>query len=118
TIFDKAINLYNHVERRLQEGRARSEPYPIPEGYDAHGYAMIMLNVSQELANALEAYGDGRHTDIRGRSARYMDTIMQRFRTQEGFMLEMVPHGQSAATGPKPETLLARHVNPGHTLEC
>ena len=113
-VLDKAVQLFRHIEARLAAGTARSEPYPIPEGYEAHGFSMIMLNVSQELADALEEAGDGRAPDIRSRAVHYMEKIMTAFRTERNIILEVIPRNGSADT----DTLLARHVNPGHTIEC
>jgi len=111
---NQAVQLFRRIEARLAAGTARSEPYPIPEGYEAHGFSMIMLNVSQELADALEEAGDSRAPDIRSSSAAYMEKIMTVFRTEQNIILEVIPSNGDADA----DTLLARHVNPGHTIEC
>ncbi|MFD0959101.1 AGE family epimerase/isomerase [Paenibacillus chungangensis] len=50
-----AKRLYASIRSRLASGTYRTEPYPIPSGYRTHGIPMIMLNVSHELAEALQA---------------------------------------------------------------
>lgn len=110
---DRALTLYDRVMERLATGTPRSEPTPIPEGYAAHSVPMIMLNVSQELANALEAFGHPRAADVRSRAVAYMREILERFRQEDDHIAEILPlHGQS------PETILCRHVTPGHAIEC
>ncbi|WP_309119958.1 AGE family epimerase/isomerase [Paenibacillus sp.] len=115
-VLEKAFSLYRHVEGRLQSGSVRSEPYPIPPGYGAHGFSMIMLNVSHELADALEELGDARHTTVRGRSLQFMVDIMERFCGANDLVMELIPSGDKVSSAS--DSLLARHVNPGHTLEC
>src|SRR5690606_24961799 len=46
---NQAVQLFQRIEARITDGTAPSEPYPIPEGYEAHGFSMIMLNTGQEL---------------------------------------------------------------------
>lgn len=113
-VLEKALALFDHIERRLAAGQVRSEPYPVPAGYEAHGFSMILLNVSQELAGALEEAGHERAADLRQRSSGYMEKIMTAFCTEEGIILEVIPADGSSDT----ETLLGRHVNPGHAIEC
>ncbi|MCU6708794.1 AGE family epimerase/isomerase [Paenibacillus sp. J5C_2022] len=50
-----AKKLYASIRSRIASGTYRTEPYPIPAGYRTHGIPMIMLNVSHELAEALQA---------------------------------------------------------------
>ncbi|MCC2683979.1 MAG: N-acylglucosamine 2-epimerase (GlcNAc 2-epimerase) [Paenibacillaceae bacterium] len=111
---DKAYTLYRHIERRLRSGTVRSEPYPVPPGYDAHGYSMIMLNTSQELANAMEELGDRRSPELRSDSRVWMEDIIFRFADGRDWIPELLPRSKEVNAN----TLLARHINPGHTIEC
>lgn len=117
-VLEKAVSLYRHIDDRLRTGRVRSEPYPIPDGYEAHGFSMIMLNVSQELADALLEADDHRAREIREKSVQYMERIMGTFCNERRIVLEVIPAADGASAAGRPDTLLARHVNPGHTLEC
>jgi len=112
----QAALLYESVERRLRAKTVRSEPYPVPEGMASHGYAMIMLNAAQELADAWASV-DRRQADwFRQRSAAYMADIMKRFRDSQGRVRELLPDGETAERH-ESDRLLLRHINPGHTVE-
>lgn len=107
-----ALNLLASIQRRLDEGLIKSEPYPIPAGYESHGISMIMLNVAKEVAGALEHIGDERGAEYNKIGAHYMRNIMERFRSEDDTIAEMIADDPG-----KRNTILGRHLNPGHTLE-
>lgn len=111
-----ALRLYDRIVRRLNSGSVRSEPYPVNENFRAHAVPMIMLNVSQELRRALDRHNHSRTEELGNSALQYMATLMETFVDREGVVREMVP--ASSAKGSVEDTLLARHVNPGHTFEC
>lgn len=111
----QALELYDSIMRRLGSANVRSEPYPAPEGLELHAYSMIMLNVSQELAEVLGQFRHARAQDVDDDSLRFMETIVGRFAAEDGTLFEMVD--EQGVNGKK-ETLLCRYVNPGHTIEC
>lgn len=115
-VLEQALKLYRTIEGRLRAGNVRSEPYPIPAGYEAHAVSMIMLNVSQELADVLEMRRHPAGAEIRERSLHYMEKIIARFLGEDHLVSEMVPVHR--AGGAEKETLLERHIAPGHSLEC
>ncbi len=119
SVLERALQLYDWIVQRVEAGAIRSEPYPIPPGHHAHSVPMIMLNVSQELAAALEGFQHPRSGEVRGRAWTYLETIMDRFRQQDGTIAEMIPSDDSLETGvgTVPDTVLRRHVTPGHMLE-
>lgn len=110
-----AVQLYDRIRYRLSTGAAPSEPYPINENFRAHSVSMIMLNVSQELRNALRSFSHPRTEELHSLSREYMEEIMETFVEQQGRVREMLP---KVKDGPLEDTVLARHVNPGHTVEC
>jgi N-acylglucosamine 2-epimerase len=112
----QAARLYESVERRLGEKSVRSEPYPVPEGLESHGYAMIMLNAAQELADTWQSADKGLAGRFRQRSAAYMADIMMRFRDAQGRVREVLTAG-GAAEREESGRLLLRHLNPGHSVE-
>ncbi|CAH0120176.1 Cellobiose 2-epimerase [Paenibacillus sp. CECT 9249] len=112
-VLERALQLYGSIERRLQAGKIRSEPYPVPDGYVSQSFAMIMLNVSQELAEALERAGHPNGAGIRSRSLYYMNEIMDKFVDGDDLLAELLP-----IDGRDGDTLLARQIAPGHSIEC
>lgn len=110
-VLEAALGLYRRIVARLAAGDGRSEPYPVPAGYEAHATPMILLCVSDELAEALETHGHPAAGEVRADAVSYMDDIMDRFR--DGAMVrEMLPADPGDA-----DTLLSRHLTPGHALE-
>jgi N-acylglucosamine 2-epimerase len=110
--FKTAIQLYENIRKRIETGNIRSEPYPIPKGYRAHGIPMIMLNTAQTLADAGEALNHEKSRALNQHSISYMQDIMKNFRLKDDRIVEMLPIDSG-----EEDTLLYRHVNPGHTIE-
>lgn len=111
-VLEKALDLYDGVRVRISEGKARTEPYPIPERHRSLTIPMILLNVSQELAVCAERLKHPRSEELRNRSAAYAAQIMGEFRSEGEAIVELLPEDETAA-----DTMLARHRNPGHSLE-
>ncbi|NOU75185.1 N-acylglucosamine 2-epimerase [Paenibacillus sp. LMG 31458] len=112
-IVEDALQLYNRIRQRLQTSDVRSEPYPIPEGFKAHSVPMILLNVSQQLMDTLEAMDHPQYGNMRDNCLLYMEQIMGEFAMSDHRIAEILP-----IQGVVPDSVLCRHVNPGHTLEC
>jgi N-acylglucosamine 2-epimerase len=112
-LLNAAWDLYLHIERRLRAGTFPTHPDPIPEGFDSHAITMIWLNVSLVVAAAGEALGDPRGTDAWRRAVAAADTIFTRFMQPDGRICELLPRRAEDRA-----SLLARHVNPGHSLEA
>lgn len=110
--FDKALVLYYRIRERLKTKDLRSEPYPIPEGYRSHSVPMILLNVSQGLADVAETLDHPKSEELHHHSISYMRDIMKNFRREDHRVVEMLPENPSER-----DTLLYRHVNPGHAIE-
>ncbi|WP_438347637.1 AGE family epimerase/isomerase [Paenibacillus sp. FA6] len=118
--YERAARLYELVEQRLVDGTARSEPYPIPVGMDAHGYAMIKLNTLQALAQAAEAFDKQemkRH--YRQKAMTECRRIVYKFRDSSNRIREVIPTSADRITelDANPDQLLLRHLNPGHSME-
>lgn len=111
---DFAYRLYRSIIRRIDCSEYRSEPYPVPKGWRMHGIPMILLNISTELANTLEAAGDDRHAMVNERAETCMNDIMSNFARGSGVVREMI--GQDNL--PREDMLMGRYVAPGHTMEC
>ena len=111
---DFALDLYQHTVRRLETGAYRTDPYPVPPGYKAHGLPMILLETAQELACAAENLGQTKKAaELRATADRCASEIMSNFhQPQEKVVLEMI------GTDNRPKnTLLGRYICPGHTIE-
>jgi N-acylglucosamine 2-epimerase len=109
---DFAHAVYRTVLDRLAAQTYRTEPYPTPEGYKAHGIPMIMVNTSQELAGTMAELGHEATAEVDRRADGYMREIM------EHFVADDLVH-ETIGTDNRiiPDTLLGRYINPGHTLE-
>jgi N-acylglucosamine 2-epimerase len=111
-VLEQALALCENVRQRINQGNIRSEPYPVPAGHRAHSVPMIMLNVTQELADTLETFHDPRAADMRRLSVSYMQDIMEHLHQSDGVIAELLPQ-----PGVATDTVLARHATPGHTIE-
>ena len=109
---DFAHALFRSVLHRLAGQSYRTEPYPTPAGYKAHGIPMIMLNVSQELAGAMRELGDDASAHADQRADGYLREIMDHF-VADDLVHEMIDTSNRIIA----DTLLGRYINPGHTLE-
>ncbi|BCV22320.1 AGE family epimerase/isomerase [Moorella sp. Hama-1] len=113
-ILKKALILYDQIVKRLKQKNLRSEPYPIPEGVQAHSVSMIMLNVTHELYEALSYLKHPRRQELKQAALGHANDIMTVFYNADGTITELLaPEGS-----PLQDTVLCRHVNPGHTIEC
>ena len=112
-VLEQALQLYKSIEHRLQTGNVRSEPYPVPKGFISQSFAMIMLNVSQELADTLISVQHPEGQQVRERSIHYMNEIMDKFVDENYILSELL-----SENGSDDDTLLARQIAPGHSIEC
>lgn len=111
-MLDAAWRLAAHIEGRLAAGGLPTHPTPIPEGYSSHAVAMIWLNVTLVLAAACEELRDRRSAEARRSSVAAAGKIFDTFLLPDGWLVELRPQRREDE-----DTLLARHVNPGHALE-
>lgn len=109
-IFRHALSIYQTIKKRIAANTFKSEPYPIPEGYQSHSIPMILLNVAQELFETAAALSSKDVDMLHADQLSYLNKIIDEL-TVEQRIMEMK---HIAGTG---DTLLERHVNPGHTLE-
>lgn len=110
-VFDRAWQLFQHVEQRIVTGGFPTWPEPIPPGYESHAVAMIYLNLTLVLRAAGVGLRDPRWAQARERSLTATQRVMEGFMLPGGRIQELRPHDDEDAT------LLSRHLNPGHALE-
>ncbi|MEY4941412.1 MAG: hypothetical protein RIQ93_3147 [Verrucomicrobiota bacterium] len=111
-VLDSAWRLFENIERRLQRGGFPTHPDPIPEGHASHAIAMIYLNVALVLHAACERLADHRAAEAWARAIAAAARIFDTFVLPGGRVAELRP-----PTGASDDTLLCRHINPGHALE-
>ncbi|GKV66576.1 MULTISPECIES: AGE family epimerase/isomerase [Sporosarcina] len=112
TIFHEALDTYRLVKRRIEENNFKSEPYPIPDKFESHSIPMILINVAEELYDTAIIFDDHSSLELKEDIKIYFIKIMKdHFNGSR--IVEMLPKRDEDK-----DTLLARHVNPGHTLEC
>ena len=128
-VLDAAWRLFEHVERRIAAGGFPTAPEPIPDGYDSHAVAMIYLNLTLVLRDACVSLADSRIATISERNVAAAERIFDRFLLPGGRIAELrrtVRCGAATSAGPTmgaaqtsddDETVLGRHLNPGHALE-
>ena len=107
---ERALEAYDGLRARLARGAVRSEPYPLPPGCRAHAWPMIMLNVAQELERAAAERGHPRTEGLAADALADMDAVLDDFVREDGLVQEV-----RCARGA--DTLLTRHVTPGHAIE-
>ncbi len=109
-----AEKLYESVLKRRKTGNYKTEPYPTPKGYKAHGgHSMTMLITSEELVFGLKALGNENWVQVDKYADEYMNATLDLFIDDNGVLHEMVNNDGSFVT----DTLLGRYINPGHILE-
>lgn len=111
-IFNETLEFYRSLKERIVKKDFKSEPYPIPKGFRSHSVPMILLNVSEELYETAKILDHSSRIELYNDMKRNFHEIMNDFKDTNR-IIEMLP------VQPQDEqTLLARHVNPGHMLEC
>jgi N-acylglucosamine 2-epimerase len=111
-VLDAAWRLYEHVRARIGAGGYPTIPEPIPDGYDSHAIAMITLNMTLVLHAACAGLGHPRLVSSREQSVAAAQRIFDHFMQPGGRIVELRPRDPA-----RDNTLLARHLNPGHALE-
>ena len=108
----RAFQVYERIRARLASGSFRTEPYPIPAGYRSHSIAMILLRVTQILADAADALDHERSGELTDETVRCASEIADVFVGADGRVCELIPIEERLK-----DTILARHATPGHIFE-
>ncbi len=111
-VLDAAWRLYEHIRARIAAGGFPTVPEPIPDGYDSHAIAMITLNMTLVLHEACAGLGHPRLLQAREQSVAAAQRIFDHFMRPDGRIVELRPRDPA-----QENTVLARHMNPGHALE-
>lgn len=98
--------ILHSAEDRIFAGRARSEPYPVHPHFTPFVQPMILVRTAAEVHRATKSPFSAEVT------ARAATTISRGLHCNDE-ILELRPRKDGLS-----DTLLARHRNPGHMLEC
>jgi N-acylglucosamine 2-epimerase len=108
---EKALELYRNILTRVETGRFNTDPYPIPAGCVMHGVPMFAMYTGSELARSLSVLGMGESTRIASLAGKYAGILERDFFAGPYNIEVKGPESMS-------DTLLVRHITPGHTVEC
>jgi len=111
--FHLALSVYRTINNRVVEGRVKTEPYPIPEGFLSHSLNMILLNVAQEIEETARLFSFSIKDLGVKKSGDLSQYILEQFISEDGRCIEL-KRGNEGSSG----SLLEEHLNPGHTLEA
>ncbi|PKL14534.1 MAG: N-acylglucosamine 2-epimerase [Spirochaetae bacterium HGW-Spirochaetae-8] len=110
---EHAFALYRRTIADIEAGCVVSEPYPIPPRCISQSVPMILCDVSYGLAQACVALSDQRQMESLAESLGFARTILSvHYDQEQGLLHEIVPLDERDM-----DTLVARHVNPGHAIE-
>lgn len=109
--FPEVEALYRSIRDRIERSDYLTQPYPVPEGFCTHGIPMILLNSVHEYIRMKKVLGlDVSDEVLYARSK--LDFILTELYNGQGYIYEYKRLGAEV-----PQTLLERHLKPGHTLE-
>lgn len=109
--FEEALKIYDVIKKRIKTNRFQSEPYPIPTGYRSHSIPMILINLALELFETAEILGHSKKQLLIEDIESLLNEIIMEL-SNDLRIKEMMPEKIADE-----DSLLERHVNPGHTLE-
>lgn len=108
-----ALELFDRMQVFLVRGDIRTEPYPLPEGYSTQAVPMILCNTLKVLSDCFASFDKEKQHALLLMAQEQARRILTQFYDEDRALLkEIIPvQGQE-------ETLLGRHYNPGHAIEC
>lgn len=110
-ILEHTLTVYRTIKSRIEKDDFSTAPYPIPTGYRSHSIPMILSNVAQELYDTTSLLDHASKGEIQQDVSGFLNEILGEL-SNDNRIFEMFTTDSS-----QHQTLLARHVNPGHTLE-
>lgn len=106
--FAVALSLFDTVEQRYRQGAFRTDPYPTPAGYKAHGVPMFILETARELAVTADGFLPGTAVPLRRLVAECAREIMEHHRQEDCIIIELLGSDNQVR-----QTLLGTYANPG-----
>ncbi|WP_040978418.1 AGE family epimerase/isomerase [Oceanobacillus jeddahense] len=106
--FEHVMLIYHTIKERISKNEFQSDPYPIPDGYLSHSIPMMLINVAQELYETAKKLNAKEQFTLLSDIDTFFHDIL--YLQNSNRIIEMYSGDSS--------TLLERHMNPGHTVEC
>ncbi len=107
-----AKHLYDSIIKRIHSGTFNTLPYPLSDGYRAHGIPMILSNVSKELYDAALQLSREDCSELLKKIEGFTHDILLNFTDENDVIHEVI----SSDNNFFPD-ILGQHANPGHTIE-
>lgn len=107
-----AESLMESIKRRVERGFFLTQPYEIPPRYMSHGIPMILLNTLQTFISVLHCFSFESDAWAVFQDSAFDAIWNIHFDRKKEIIREYV-----SLDGYDSSSLLARHINPGHTLE-
>ncbi len=113
-IADQALHIYGKMQQVLRRGIIKTEPYVLSDGCRAQSIPMIICNTAQELAVVLENLGMREEAILRRDAQAAAKEVLADFADGSTMQIREVVFSDAG----RDASLLARHRNPGHAIEC
>lgn len=109
----EALNVLDRMRIFLGRGDIRTEPYPLPKGFSTQAVHMILCNTLKELSNCFALFDQDKKTAFLLGAQEHARTILTFYYDDKRTLLKEI-----IAPADSEDSLLARHYNPGHAIEC
>ncbi len=112
-IADEAMQVLQRMLAFLDKGDIRTEPYPLPKGFSTQAVHMILCNTLMELSNCFALFDQSKQQRLLLQAQEHANTILDQYYDDKRTLLREV-----VSTEGDMDSLLIRHYNPGHAIEC
>jgi N-acylglucosamine 2-epimerase len=113
SILDEAVAVFRRMQAFMELHGVRSEPYVLPPGHATQAVLMILCNTAWVLATSLESFGSSERAWFVDFARGQAKKILTDFYDPQRELLREIVSPEECR-----DTLLARHCNPGHAIEC
>ncbi len=112
-VFDIVLKLYSSLKRRIENKSFCTAPFLVPTGVKIHAIPMMMINITNEMYKTCVKFNNNDLAkQIINDGKKYCNEVLNEFVKENYILLEQIDEQQE-----NEETILSRHVNPGHSLE-
>ena len=107
----QAKEIFNSIMDRIGQKSFKTQPYPTPEGFESQSIEMIIVNVAQELAEVELKFDKSMEFALVAKAK--SELLLSKFNDDNNRIIEYYTEDITLK-----ETILATHINPGHTIEA